>query len=71
VLKNSFLPLVKILQPLGAGRIKKMRGTSRFDEKSAKNHRNQFLDGVEREKSLAIEFGVIFEGPDFSRFSTK
>jgi hypothetical protein len=54
---------------LEAAAQKKMRGTSGIGEKSAEKHQS-IIGGIEREKSLAIEFGRIFKAPNFSSFST-
>jgi hypothetical protein len=70
-LKNSFSAADHNFAAPWRRRHKKDAGDQRDWRKIRRKPPQSIISGIEREKSLAIEFGRIFKAPNFSSFSTQ
>jgi hypothetical protein len=71
LLKNSFSTADHNFAAPWRRRHKKDAGDQWHWRKIRRNPPLSIIGGIEREKSLAIEFGRIFRAPNFSSFSTQ
>jgi len=70
LLKNSFSAADHNFAAPWSRRHKKDAGDQWDWRKIRRKPPQSIIGGIEREKSLAIEFGRIFKAPNFSSFST-